>query len=67
MVDVTALQNEIKESGMTIVSICDKSGILKQTFYNRLKKPDDFTVDEVLNLSQTLRLTKPRMMKIFFS
>ena len=66
MVDVRALKDKIDDSGMTIVAICDKSGILKQTFYNRLKNPD-FTVAEVKSLSRTLRLSDDEIMKIFLT
>lgn len=66
MVDVNLLKEKIDESGMTMVAICEKTGILRQTMYNRLDDPA-FTVDEVNALRKVLRLSKADVSKIFFA
>ena len=64
MANVEKLKEKIKESGMTVVAICEKSGISKKTFYNRLKDPD-FKIAEALALKKTLRMTNSEMKDIF--
>ena len=66
MVNIELLQDAIKDSGMTVLAVCEKAGISKQTLYNRYKNPK-FTVDEVLGLKQALRLTSGEVNKIFLS
>lgn len=66
MVNVQLLRDKIDESGMTVLAICDKSGISKQVLYNRFKNPK-FTVDEIQGLTRTLQLTAGEMRKIFFT
>lgn len=66
MVNVQLLKDKIKESGMTTVAVCEKSGILRQTLYNRYDKPC-FTVDEIMGLKKALRLTSGDIHKIFFA
>lgn len=66
MVDVNLLKEKIDESGMTMVAICEKTGILRQTMYNRLDDPA-FTVDEANALRKVLRLSKADVSKIFFA
>ena len=64
MANIEMLKNKIKDSGMTVVAICDKSGISKKTFYNRLKNPD-FRIAEVIALKNTLHLSNDEMREIF--
>lgn len=67
MTNIELLLSKIKDSGMTIVAICEKSGIDRATFYNRLNGRGEFTASEIVNISNTLRLTKPDRDKIFLS
>jgi len=67
MVDIPRLRHIIKDSGMTIKAVAEKSGIRRETLYNRFAGKGEFTVSEVLGLTQTLRLTKQERDEIFLS
>ena len=67
MTNFELLQAKIKESGMTIVAICEKSGIDRATFYNRINGKSEFTAKEVVELSEVLHLSKPDRDKIFLT
>lgn len=62
-----ALQCKIKESGMTIVAICEKTGIERATLYNRLKGVGEFSASEIVALSEVLRLKNTDRDKIFLT
>ena len=66
MTDVIALKKYIEDSGMTITYIAEKAGILRETFYNRLKT-GDFKASEIAALSKVLNLTRDRRDAIFFA
>lgn len=67
MTDMELLLSKIKESGMTMVAISEKSGIDRTTLYNRFKGKGEFTASEIVSISSVLRLTKPERDKIFLS
>lgn len=67
MVDVNLFRKTIKDSGMTTTFICKKSGILRQTLYNRFERPGLFTIDEIVGLKKVLRLSADDVEKIFFA
>ena len=67
MVDLTLLEKTIAESGMTVVSVAKKSGILRETLYNRLKGVGEFKASEISGLSTALNLTSEKRDSIFFS
>ena len=67
MANIELLKEEIDNSGMTMVSIATKSGIVRETLYNRLAGKGDFTATEIAGLSKTLRLTKAKRDRIFFN
>ena len=67
MTDFELLAAKIKESGMTIVAICEKAGIDRVTFYNRLNGIGEFTASEIVNLSNAIGLTKSERDKIFLT
>lgn len=66
MTNIAALKEAIKESGMTVSAVAEKSGILRATLYNRFQTPD-FRLSEINALSKTLRLTKRDRDRIFFA
>lgn len=66
MTDVEKLKCAIKESGIPISEISRRSGILRETLYNRFDT-GDFKVSEVEALSITLKLTKKQRDDIFFA
>lgn len=67
MTDIELLLSKIKESGMTMVAISEKSGIDRATIYNRMKGKGEFTASEIVSLSNVLRLSKSERDKIFLS
>jgi len=67
MPDIDLLKKIIDDSGMTIVSICNKSGIERANFYNRLNGVGEFTASEIVGLTKALRLTLEERDKIFFA
>ena len=67
MTDVQLLRKKMKDSGMTITSIAFKSGISRETLYNRMNKTPDFRASEIVALTQTLNLSKKERDCIFFN
>lgn len=67
MPNIELLKERIDESGMTKVAIASKSGMLRETLYNRLDGKGEFTANEIVGLSKTLNLSKPDRDKIFLS
>jgi len=67
MVNIELLKEEIDNSGMTMISIASKSGILRETLYNRLAGKGEFTVSEITGLTDALHLSKERRDYIFFN
>lgn len=67
MVNVQLLQDKIKETGMTTTAVCRKTGILKQTLYNRYKDPEGFRMFEVDALKDVLHLSEREYKRIFFA
>lgn len=66
MMDIKLLKEKIENSGMTITSISEKTGISRETLYNRMKKPD-FKASEISALTEVLHLEKEERDVIFFS
>ena len=67
MVDVRTLKTEIVNSGMTMTAIARKSGIVRETLYNRLNGVGEFTASEIEGLSNALNLTIGQRNNIFFA
>ena len=66
MTDISALKDCIGNSGRTIVAVAEKSGILRETLYNRMKT-GDFKLSEICALSKVLQLDRDGRDKIFFA
>ena len=66
MPDIVMLRKKMDESGMTVKAIAEKSGMLRETLYNRLKGSGEFTASEIVSLSNTLHLTVSERDSIFF-
>lgn len=66
MTDIKALRKCIDDSGMTVVAVAEKSGILRETLYNRMKT-GDFKLSEICALSSVLRLDRDNRDRIFFA
>ena len=67
VVDLEMLKKVIAESGMTLVAISKKSGIVRETLYNRLDGIGEFNASEIVGLSQALGLRNSTRDKIFFA
>lgn len=66
MADIELLKNKIESSGMTMSSVAKKSGIVRETLYNRLNGIGEFTASEIVGLSKTLRLSVEERDQIFW-
>lgn len=67
MTDIDLLKSKMTDSGMKVTAIAEKSGILRETLYNRMNGVGDFTAIEILALTKVLRLTKTERDQIFLS
>lgn len=67
MPNIVLLKEKIDESGMTMVAISSKSGILRETLYNRLSGKGEFLASEIVGLTRALNLSKVERDKIFFT
>lgn len=67
MLNEKKLDEAIKNSGMTVKAIAEKSGILRETLYNRLNGRGEFTASEIVSLTNTLHLTKKQRDEIFLN
>lgn len=67
MTNVEKLRNKIKESGMTMKAVSEKSGILRETLYNRLNINADFKASEIDSLTKVLQLSENERNEIFFA
>lgn len=66
MTDVNLLKKKIFESGMTVTAIAKKTGILRETLYNRMKS-GNFRSSEIINLTKVLHLSQNERDSIFFA
>ena len=66
MINVELLENKMNDSGMTKVDIAKKSGMLRETLYNKLRGKGEFKASEITGLCRTLNLSSKERDKIFF-
>ena len=67
MVKLDLLNSKIKGSGMTVVSIARKTGVSRETLYNKLNGSVEFKASEILSISDTLGLSVKERNEIFFA
>jgi len=67
MPDMNLLSQKIEDSGMPITVLADRAGILRATFYNRLKGKGEWKASEITEISKVLRLNKRERDEIFLS
>lgn len=66
MPNMDLLRDRIKESGMSIVSICEKAGIERATLYNRLDGGrGEWKASEIVGITSALKLSRAERDKIF--
>ena len=66
MTNIIALKKYIESSGYSMVFIAEKTGILRETLYNRMKT-GDFKLSEIQALSRVLNLSRDERDEIFFA
>lgn len=67
MVNVKLFRDTIKDRGMTVKAVCEKSDITRQTLYWKYRNPDHFTIKEIDALRRTMRLSPADVYNIFFA
>lgn len=67
MVDLRKLDETIKNSGIKMTALSEKSGISRQTLYNRLDGIGEFTASEIVGITNALRLSQEEREAIFFA
>ena len=67
MPDLKLLESIISDSGMTMVSLAEKSGILRETLYNKMRGISEFKASEIAALTRVLKLTSEQRDAIFFT
>lgn len=68
MVNIELLKDTIADRGITISALARKTGISRETIYNKLKnKKGEFTASQIVAFAQVLRLTPEERDKIFLS
>lgn len=67
MVNLKKLNETIKESGITMTALSRKSGVSRQTLYNRLDGVGEFTASEIVGVTAALRLSQEERESIFFA
>lgn len=66
MTDLEMLKKKIEESGMTMIAISKKTGIVREILYNRLKGKGEFNASEIAVLTKVLCMSKMERDAIFF-
>lgn len=67
MVDLRKLDETIEKSGIKMTALSKKSGISRQTLYNRLNGIGEFTASEIVGITNALRLSAEEREDIFFA
>lgn len=68
MPNIELLKEKMNESGMTMVAIAEKSGISRETLYNRINYGrGEFLASEITGLTKALGLTRSERDKIFLT
>ncbi len=67
MTDFKLLKKRISDSGMTMVAIANKTGILRETLYNRLNGKGEFNASEMVAIAKVLNLSNDERDAIFFA
>lgn len=67
MTDVEKLREKISDSGLTITAISRKTGILRETLYNKVSGVSEFKASEIAAISKVLQLSQEERDAIFFA
>ena len=67
MPNINLLKTKISESGIKMTILSEKTGISRETLYNRLNENGEFKASEIVALTSSLNLTKEERDKIFLT
>ena len=67
MPNINLLKTKISESGIKMTILSEKTGISRETLYNRLNVNGEFKASEIVALTSALNLTKEERDKIFLT
>lgn len=67
MVDVELLKKEVADTLIPITKICEKAGMLRETYYNRLEHPENFKASEIEGLCNACNWNGTKRNAIFFA
>lgn len=67
MLNAELLRTKIEESGITVTALAAKSGMTRETLYNKLAGKGEFKASEIHALTKVLHLSKAERDAIFFS
>lgn len=65
MPDLKLLESIISDSGMTMVALAEKTGILRETLYNKIRGISEFKASEIAALTKALKLTSEQREPFF--
>ena len=66
MADIERLNEAIDKSGMTMTAVAIRSGIVRETLYNRINGIGEFKASEIQGLAKALKLSNKERDQIFF-
>ena len=67
MPNIALLKEKISESGIKMTVLSEKTGITRETLYNRFNENGEFKASEIVVLTGALNLTKEERDKIFLT
>ena len=67
MPDLALLRRKIDNSGLTVTAVAQKSGLKRETLYNKLQGESEFKASEISALTLVLQMSRDERDKIFFS
>ena len=67
MPDIDALIKKITDSGIPIAELSRRTGIRRETLYNRFNGIGEFTASEISAFQKALKMTKRERDTIFFA
>ncbi len=67
MPNLVLLRRKIDDSGLTVTAIAQKSGLKRETLYNKLQGESEFKASEISALTFVLQMSKEERDEIFFA
>ena len=65
--NIALLKEKISESGIKMTILSEKTGITRETLYNRFNENGELKASEIVALTGALNLTKEERDKIFLT